>query len=44
MDTTGIASGSVPAASELVRKNNKVEANKDSQEQCANTEQQTSIF
>ena len=31
----------VPTASEPVRKNNEVEANKASHEQCANTEQQT---
>ena len=41
MDTTGIASGSIPVVGEPVRKNNKVEANKSLQEQCANTEQQT---
>ena len=41
MDTTGIVIGSVLVAGEPVRKNNEVEANKASQEQCANTEQQT---
>ena len=41
MDTTGIVIGSVLVAGEPIRKNNEVEANKASQEQCANIEQQT---